>query len=148
MDITKLSLDDRGAEEQAAKAAVALREYLQAHPSAPARLRLDGGRQVLVPAAAFALFAKLLAELAEGHAVTVAPMHAELTTQQAGDLLNVSRPYFIKLLEAGDVPYRTVGNRRKVLLADLIAYQRRDDARRRAILDELTAEAQDMGLYD
>lgn len=148
MDITKLSLDDRGAEEQAAKAAATLREYLQAHPSVPARLRLDGGRQVLVPAAAFALFAKLLAELAEGHAVTVAPMHAELTTQQAADLLNVSRPYFIKLLEAGEVAYRTVGNRRKVLLADLIDYQRRDDARRQAILDELTAEAQDMGLYD
>jgi excisionase family DNA binding protein len=148
MDVTKLLLDDRGAEEQAAKAAAALREYLQAHPRAPARLRLDGDKQVLVPAAAFAVFATMLAELAEGHAVTVAPMQAELTTQQAADLLNVSRPYLIRLLEAGDIPYRTVGNRRKVLLADLIAYRRHDDARRQAILDELTAEAQEMGLYD
>ncbi len=151
MNVTELSLRDRKTAEQAAQAAVALREYLRAHPARPARLRLGDGPEethVLVPATAFAAFAAMLGELAAGHTVTVAPTQAELTTQQAADLLNVSRPYLIGLLEKGEMPHRRVGNRRKVPLAGLLAYKNRDDARRQAILDELTAEAQEMGLYD
>ncbi len=151
MNVTELSLQDRNTAEQAAQAATALREYLQAHPARPARLRLGDGPEethVLVPAAAFAVFAAMLGELAAGHTVTVAPAQAELTTQQAADLLNVSRPYLIGLLDKGEMPHRRVGNRRKVVLADLLAYRRRDEDRRQAILDELTAEAQEMGLYD
>lgn len=152
MKITELSLKDQMATKQAAEAAAALQEYLRAHPTGVARLRLGEGledeRQVLVPAAAFAVFATMLAELAAGHSVTVAPVEAELTTQQAADLLNVSRPYLIGLLEREEIPHRRVGNRRKVLLGDLLDYKRRDDARRQEILDELTAEAQELGLYD
>jgi len=153
MKITELSLEDRSATELAAEAAAALMEYLRGYPEAPARLRLGGDNpedetQVLVPAAAFAVFVAMLAELGEGHTVTVAPVHAELTTQQAADLLNVSRPYLIGLLERGAIAHRRVGNRRKVLLADLVEYQHRDQARRQTILDELTAEAQELGLYD
>ena len=62
------------------------------------------------------------------------------------DILNVSRPYLVKLLEERRLPYRRVGNRRRVLLADLIAYKRIDDAERRDVADELTAEAQRLGL--
>ncbi len=152
MNLTELSLQDGSATDQAAEAATALRQYLKAHPARPARLRLGDGpgeeKQVLIPAAAFAVFAAMLGELARGQTVTIAPAQAELTTQQAADLLNVSRPYLIKLLESQEIPHRRVGNRRKVLFADLLDYKRRDDKRRQAILDNLTAEAQDLGLYD
>lgn len=107
----------------------------------------DGAEtQVVIPIVAFRFFVDVLAELANGNAVTVAPVHAELTTQQAADLLNVSRPYLIKLLDEERIPYRRVGNRRKVQLVDVLDYKRRDAARRKEILDELTREAEELGL--
>jgi len=101
---------------------------------------------VTVPAVALSLFLRLLQEMARGHAVTLLPLHAELTTQQAADVLNVSRPYLIRLLEDGQLPYRKVGTHRRVQLRDVVDYKARTDADRRAVLDELTAEAQRLGL--
>lgn len=111
-----------------------------------ARVQLDG-RDLVLPRQALALLRDLLAEMAQGNAVTIVPTHAELTTQQAADLLNVSRPHLVKLLEEGAIPFSRVGTHRRIRYEDLMAYKSERDERSRAALDELVEQAQeyDMG---
>jgi excisionase family DNA binding protein len=103
------------------------------------------GPDIVLPASVFRLLKGILAEMAQGHGVALLPIHAELTTQQAADLLNVSRPYLIRLLEDRKIPFRLVGQHRRVRFEDLLAFQRKDDEERRRIADELTADAQELG---
>jgi len=110
---------------------------------------LDDGKDaetIAVPASALRLFLHVLTEMSQGNAVTLIPTHAELTTQQAADLLNVSRPYLVKLVDEARIPCRTVGKYRRVRFDDLMAYKRKDDEVRAKVLDQLTAEAQGLGL--
>ncbi len=113
------------------------------------QIRPEGeGRPIsaTVPREAFDLFLEILGQMANGNAVTIVPVHAELTTQQAADILNVSRPFLVGLLDEGKIPCRMVGAHRRVKAADLLAYQQRDEAERKKVLDELTAEAEKHGL--
>lgn len=88
----------------------------------------------------------ILAQMAEGNAVTIVPYHAELTTQQAADFLNVSRPHLVVLLERNELSYRKVGSHRRILFKDLVEYQQRSRVERKKALDELAGQAQELGL--
>jgi excisionase family DNA binding protein len=101
---------------------------------------------IRVPREALELFVEVLGQMANGNAVTVVPVHAELTTHQAAELLNVSRPFLIDLLEAGRIPFRRVGTHRRIRFADLMVYKKQDDARRDEVLAELTRQAEDLAL--
>lgn len=113
-----------------------------------ARLRLiDGDQEITLPVHALHLLHDILNQMAEGNAVALVPYEAELTTQQAADFLNVSRPYLVGLLERGAIPFRKVGTRRRVLFRDLAAYRDQTQADMRQAADELTALSQELGLY-
>ncbi len=99
-----------------------------------------------IPAPAVRVLVDMLAEMAQGHAITVLPIHAELTTQRAADFLNVSRPFLVNLLERGAIPFRKVGTHRRVQLRDLIKYKHEIDSARRQTLRELAAQAQELDL--
>ena len=143
---TELSVE----KTEAAGAALArVRGYLAQHRDL-AQIRItveDGERESLeLPREAVDLLASVLAHMAAGRGVSVVPRNAELTTQQAADLLNVSRPFLIGLLKAGEIDYRSVGTHRRIKAASLIDYMRKDDLRRREAAGELTQLGQEMGL--
>ncbi|MBI3041881.1 MAG: helix-turn-helix domain-containing protein [Betaproteobacteria bacterium] len=112
-----------------------------------ARVRvIDGGKDITVPVSALHMLVDILNNMAQGNAVTMVPVNAELTTQQAADFLNVSRPYLVKLLEEGRLPFRKVGTRRRVMFKDLLAYQEILNEKSRKAADELTKQSQELGL--
>ena len=109
---------------------------------------MDGptSKTVSLPAAAVRLLVRILEEMARGNAVTVIPVHAELTTQEAAEMLNISRPSLIQLLDEGQIDYRRVGTHRRVRFDALMKYKRKADAARRAALAELAAYDQELGI--
>jgi excisionase family DNA binding protein len=117
--------------------------------SAPLRFRiLDASKNetLRIPAPAAKMLVRILEEMARGNAVTLIPVHAELTTQEAADMLNISRPSLIQLLDEGKIEYRKVGTHRRVRFEALMAYKRATDAERRAALAKLAAYDQEIGI--
>jgi excisionase family DNA binding protein len=104
------------------------------------------GEKVELPPSVFLLLRQNLPHLLKGHALTVVPLHKELTTQEAADLLNVSRPFLIGLLERGQIPYVTTGKHRRIRCRDVVEYKKLRDATRRQALDHLTELSQEYGL--
>jgi excisionase family DNA binding protein len=107
----------------------------------------DGQENELeIPLAALTLLQRILAEMAAGNAVTLYPVHAELSTQEAADLLGVSRPFLTALLDREEIPCRKVGTHRRILFEDLMNYKKVIDDKRTRVLDELAAQAQELGM--
>lgn len=119
---------------------------LKAH-GRPALVAEDGTHLAL-PDELYEVLKDVVAALAEGLAVTVVPQHAVLTTSQAADLLGVSRPTLVRLLEAGEIPFVKPGRHRRVRLGDVLAYQERSRRSRAAGLDEMVRVSEDAGIYD
>lgn len=124
--------------------ATELSQLLRERPESDrAHIKLDGADLVL-PRQALVLLRDLLTEMAQGNSVTILPTHAEVTTQEAANMLNVSRPHLVKLLEEGALPFSRVGTHRRIRLQDLLAYKRQQEEASEAALQELADQAQDL----
>ena len=101
---------------------------------------------IQVPCSAIRLLLDILTEMAQGHGVTLIPHHTELTTQQAADFLNVSRPFVVKLIDENKLPAHKIGRHRRVRFEDLLRYKKQMESDRQKALEALTKEAQELGL--
>src|SRR5579863_9981887 len=125
----------------------ALRKLLRREGKA--RLTGKGGEPSLeLPDAVYELLLRILDGMQQGKAISIVPVTQDLTTQQAAGLLGVSRPFFVKLLESGKIPYHLTGTHRRVYLKDLMTYKEHRDRERRDTLDQMAQEAEELGLYD
>jgi excisionase family DNA binding protein len=122
---------------------------LFARQNRPLTLRVKDAEQekpIELPAGAVALLVEILGAMAAGRGVTIIPENAELTTVQAAEVLNVSRPFLIKLLADGAIAHRKVGKHRRVRMEDVMAYKTKIDEQRSAVLDQLARDAQTQGM--
>jgi excisionase family DNA binding protein len=106
------------------------------------------GHRVELPPDVYEVLRHVLTALSQGLAITVAPLHTVLTTSQAAQLLGISRPTLVRLLESGEIPFEQPGRHRRVRLADVLAYQERARRARASALDEMVRASEEAGLYD
>lgn len=106
------------------------------------------GEQITLPTSLFQLLKRIVSHLSHDQAVTIIPINKEVTTQEAADILNVSRPYLIKMLEEEKLPYVTVGTHRRIPLHPLLEYKERRDEERLEAIREIAQMSQDLGMYD
>lgn len=106
----------------------------------------DGDERFMIPTGAMKLLADILNQMAQGNAFALMPVGYMLTTQQAADLLNVSRPYFVKLLEQGEIPFSKAGRHRRVKHEDLVAYMQKIDEESNEAMTALAKQAQELDM--
>jgi excisionase family DNA binding protein len=132
-------------EQDAELAATASRALARASKDV-LHVRLESGDELALPKAVTRLLSHLLIEMGQGNAVTVIPIHAELSTQQAADFLNVSRPHLVSLLRSDAIPHHMVGTHRRVRFSDICKYKQKFEEQRCEAMDELARQAQELGL--
>jgi excisionase family DNA binding protein len=135
-------------EEEVKLAAQSCKQLMSCIDDNPLQITVNNKEQITLSPKVARMLLDILTSMAKGEALTLIPYHAELTTQQAADYLNVSRPYLIKILEEHKIPFHKTGTHRRILFEDLVNYKTSIDSQRRQILDELAAESQELGGYD
>ncbi|TDB56833.1 helix-turn-helix domain-containing protein [Photorhabdus khanii] len=147
--LTNVNLPDKFETELAQQSQRELAAYLSTKLETQ-KIEIMGEDQqshtIELPTSAMMLLMEILGELAAGNAVQIVPVHAELTTQEAANILNVSRPHMVKLLEEGLLPFHKTGRHRRVLFADLIAYKRQRDQNSLEAMQALAEQAQELGM--
>lgn len=132
-----------------AAAVVRLRDFMAAEPAAErhhASLRSPDGHQLEIPTSIYKVLVAAVAAMAQGNAVSIVPVHHELTTQQAAEILGVSRPHLVKLVDADEIPHHKTGSHRRIYFEDLMRYRDLRDGRRAEALRELTRKSAEYGL--
>jgi excisionase family DNA binding protein len=132
--------------EQVAALARALGEM--GHDTPTCQIIGPGGQAFAIPESVFHLLERVIQVMARGDSVTIVPIGKEVTTQQAANLLNVSRQYLVRLLDEGRIPHRRTGKHRRLRIDDVLAYKRQRDRDRRTDLRELSRLTQEVGGYD
>ncbi|MQT37339.1 MAG: Helix-turn-helix domain-containing protein [Pseudomonas helleri] len=149
VDLTRTRLPDEKEIAAAAASSRQLAAFLTSKLETQRIELVDESQQrevVELPTFALRLLGEILSELAVGNAVKVVPIHAELTTQEGADMLNVSRPHLVKLLDNGVLPHTKTGRHRRIKFTDLMAYKEQRDRASRDAMDELAAQAQALGM--
>lgn len=151
-DVRRMTPVSAPTDQQAQVAALArvLREMAHFPRRHAPKCQLVGpkGEAIALPESVFYVLERVAAVLASGDSVTVVPVGKEVTTQQAADLLNVSRQYLVRLLDEGRIPFRKTGKHRRVRVDDVLAFKEKRDRDRRAGLRELSQLTQEFGGYE
>ncbi len=113
-----------------------------------AQLVAANGEAIRIPEPIYQVLRQVVHAMALGQAISIVPDEQEMTTQEAADLLNVSRPYLIKLLKQGEIPYTKVGTHRRVRFQDVMEYKQQRDTKRSQLLDELIQLSEEAGFYE
>jgi excisionase family DNA binding protein len=108
----------------------------------------SSGERIELPNTVYQVLKRVVELMAHGQSITLVPDKQVVTTQRAADLLGMSRPFFVKLLETGAMAHHRVGNQRRVYLRDVLQFAKKRDEERQAALDRLTRDAFDAGLYE
>ena len=125
-----------------------IQEIYEKLREAAAKLVGPDGKTEILPNNVYSFLCRLLAELKAGSSVTILQSNAQLTTMDASKMLGVSRQFLVTLREKGEIPFHKVGTHRRIRLNDILAYRRRRDASRRAVIERLATEAQELGIYE
>lgn len=145
-----MAVPSRSDSDLARDAGLVLKRAIGKQPGLRLHVELEGtepdGATFVLPEVAARLLLHILDETAHGNAVVLVPLNAELTTQQAADMLNVSRPHLVSLVEAGRIRHHKVGTHRRIRMMDLVSYREAAEAERQQALDDLAAETRELGL--
>jgi excisionase family DNA binding protein len=128
--------------------AAEVRKLRQLVQEGPAKLVSPDGREIELPETVHDLLLVILKNLQEGKAISIVPEHQQLTTQRAANILGVSRPFLVNLLEDEEIPFHMVGSHRRIYLRDLLAYKQRRDAARHDAINRMAREELKAGTYD